>query len=164
MRCEFILAAGTALLSSAIASPVARSCSSTYVRKEWRELSSSEQADFIAALKVGCIHNDVPMIVILTYSAQCLGNKPHSTLAPTGFTSGIVDINPSSSRSDDFVYAHMDTNVKYYFTGRKLFLCLDKPITNDRHSFLAMACLGTDSPRCVPDSFTLGIGGTSRHS
>ncbi|CAE6448973.1 unnamed protein product [Rhizoctonia solani] len=98
MRHAFVLAAMTALLSSAIASPVARSCSSTYVRKEWRELSSTEQAAFITALK-------------------CLGNTPHSTLTPTGFTSGIADINPSSSRYDDFVYAHMDTNVKDHFTG-----------------------------------------------
>ncbi|KAJ1302867.1 hypothetical protein OPQ81_003167 [Rhizoctonia solani] len=98
MRCAFVVAAATALISSVVASPVARSCSSPYVRKEWRELSSVEQANFIAAVK-------------------CLGEKPHSTLVPTGFTSGIVDPNPSSSRYDDFVYAHMDTNIKDHFTG-----------------------------------------------
>ncbi|KAH7339062.1 Di-copper centre-containing protein [Rhizoctonia solani] len=99
MRRTFVVAAVTALLSSVVASPVARNtCESPYIRKEWRELSSEEQAGFITALK-------------------CLGEKPHANLVPTGFTSGIVDINPSSSRYDDFVYAHMDTNIKDHFTG-----------------------------------------------
>ncbi|KAG8732279.1 hypothetical protein FRC11_014696, partial [Ceratobasidium sp. 423] len=98
MHRAFVVAAVAALISSAVASPVARSCSTPYVRKEWRELSSTEQTNFITALK-------------------CLGDKPHSTLVPTGFTSGIVDVNPSSSRYDDFVYAHMDTNIKDHFTG-----------------------------------------------
>ncbi|KAF8684695.1 Di-copper centre-containing protein [Rhizoctonia solani] len=98
MHRAFVFAAATALVSSVLGSPVARSCSSPYTRKEWRELSTTEQTQFITALK-------------------CLGELPHSTLVPTNYTAGIVSVNPSSSRYDDFVYAHMDTNVKDHFTG-----------------------------------------------
>ncbi|CCO36484.1 hypothetical protein BN14_10620 [Rhizoctonia solani AG-1 IB] len=95
MHRTFIVAAATALLSSTF---VAGSCTDPYARKEWRELSSNEQASFITAVK-------------------CLGEQPRSSLVPTNYTAGIVSINPSSSRYDDFVYAHMDTNVRDHFTG-----------------------------------------------
>ncbi|KAG8793439.1 hypothetical protein FRC12_002735 [Ceratobasidium sp. 428] len=69
------------------------------VRKEWRDLNDAGRKAFIDAVK-------------------CLGTKPHnSTLAPTGATSGIPPVNTSSSYYDDFVYAHMDSNVKDHFTA-----------------------------------------------
>lgn len=96
MRRALIVAAVVSLASWTTAKPL---CAKPYIRKEWRQLSSREQADFIKA-------------------AKCLGNLPHSSsLTPTGYTSGIVSVNPDSSRYDDFVYAHMDTNVKDHFTG-----------------------------------------------
>lgn len=96
MRRAFFVTAVASLASWTAATPL---CDDHYTRKEWRQLSSTEQASFITA-------------------AKCLGDLPHSfSLAPTGYTSGIVSVNPNSSRYDDFVYAHMDTNVKDHFTG-----------------------------------------------
>ncbi|KAG9079785.1 hypothetical protein FS749_008244 [Ceratobasidium sp. UAMH 11750] len=99
MRTAFALVAAVTFASSAIAAPT---CSGPYQRKEWRELTSTQQAAFITAVK-------------------CLGDPvahPHSAgLSPTGFTSGIAPVDTTSSRYDDFVYGHMDTNIKDHFTG-----------------------------------------------
>ncbi|KAB5590038.1 hypothetical protein CTheo_6533 [Ceratobasidium theobromae] len=74
-------------------------CSKPTYRKEWRMLSAKEQRAFIDAVK-------------------CLGELPHDPkLAPTGDTPGIAPLNTSSFHYDDFVYAHMDVNVKVHFTG-----------------------------------------------
>ncbi|QRW09348.1 tyrosinase [Ceratobasidium sp. AG-Ba] len=103
MRSVLTLAATVFLVSQAVAAPTSRSeCSSPPMRREWRHLSSTEQAAFITAVK------------LLSNSTL----HPHSpNLNATNFTPGIVSINPSSSRYDDFVYAHMDTNIKDHFTG-----------------------------------------------
>ncbi|KAG8791499.1 hypothetical protein FRC12_009030 [Ceratobasidium sp. 428] len=74
-------------------------CKNPEVRKEWRDMSDAQKKEFIRAVK-------------------CLGGKPHnSKLAPSGATSGIPPMNKRASYYDDFVYAHMDSNVKDHFTG-----------------------------------------------
>ncbi|KAB5590455.1 Tyrosinase tyrosinase: common central domain containing protein [Ceratobasidium theobromae] len=74
-------------------------CSKPAQRREWRTLTIEEQVAFIDAVK-------------------CLGNLPHSaSLTPQGFTPGNPPVNITSSRYDDFVYAHMDTNILDHFTA-----------------------------------------------
>ncbi|KAG9074023.1 hypothetical protein FS749_014464 [Ceratobasidium sp. UAMH 11750] len=74
-------------------------CQKPDVRNEWRELTDGQKKAFIKAVK-------------------CLGKLPHeSSLAITGATPGLPPVNTSSSRFDDFVYAHMDSNIKDHFTG-----------------------------------------------
>ncbi|KAF8602083.1 Di-copper centre-containing protein [Ceratobasidium sp. AG-I] len=69
------------------------------VRKEWRDIGDDERLAFIDAVK-------------------CLGTIPHSSkLEPTGVTPNLPPLNTSSSYYDDFVYAHMDSNVKDHFTA-----------------------------------------------
>ncbi|CUA78419.1 tyrosinase [Rhizoctonia solani] len=68
-------------------------------RREWRTLDRSEKKAFIDAVK-------------------CLGGLPHDTnLAPTGVTPDIPAMNTSSSYYDDFVYVHIDSNIKDHFTA-----------------------------------------------
>ncbi|KZT29126.1 Di-copper centre-containing protein [Neolentinus lepideus HHB14362 ss-1] len=74
-------------------------CTATSVRKEWRTLSRDERADFIRA-------------------ANCLARLPHTPdLEPTVFPSDIPPVNKSGSYYDDFIYIHMDLNMKIHYTG-----------------------------------------------
>ncbi|KAG9120199.1 hypothetical protein FRC07_004393, partial [Ceratobasidium sp. 392] len=69
------------------------------IRKEWRDLSDSEKKAYVKALK-------------------CLDSQPHtSKLKPSGATPGIPPMSAGVSHYDDFVYAHMDSNIKDHFTA-----------------------------------------------
>ncbi|KAH7339050.1 Di-copper centre-containing protein [Rhizoctonia solani] len=68
-------------------------------RREWRTLDKSARKAFIDAVK-------------------CLGELPHDpSLAPSGATPNIPPMNTSSSYYDDFVYVHIDSNIKDHFTA-----------------------------------------------
>ncbi|KAF8602085.1 Di-copper centre-containing protein [Ceratobasidium sp. AG-I] len=96
MRRAFAITTAVSLASFTLATST---CDSPYVRKEWRQLNTTEQEHFIAAVK-------------------CLGDLKHSSsLVPTNYTTGIASVTSNSSRYDDFIYAHMDTNIKDHFTG-----------------------------------------------
>ncbi|KAG8733898.1 hypothetical protein FRC12_018712 [Ceratobasidium sp. 428] len=118
-----ITLAAVAFASTTWALPAARSeCTTPYERKEWRELSSTAQAAFITAVK--CLSNPT--------------THPHSSsLTPTGYTSGIAPVDTTSSRYDDFVYSHMDSNIITHFTGlffpfhRWYLTCFEKALRNE---------------------------------
>jgi len=76
-------------------------CSNPAVRREWSAISETERAEWVDAVK-------------------CLAKLPHSdALTPIvdPALSLIPAINTSSSYYDDFVYVHMDVNIKIHFTG-----------------------------------------------
>ncbi|GAB1524889.1 hypothetical protein RhiTH_008045 [Rhizoctonia solani] len=74
-------------------------CEKPAERREWRTLDRSERKAFIDAVK-------------------CLGELPHNPkLTPVGATPDIPSMNLSSSYFDDFVYVHIDSNIKDHFTA-----------------------------------------------
>ncbi|QRV80544.1 tyrosinase [Ceratobasidium sp. AG-Ba] len=73
-------------------------CAKPQIRKEWRKLEDQEKKAFLDAVK-------------------CLSYTPHGTLELTNATPGIPPYRYISSKYDDFVYTHMDTNVKDHFTA-----------------------------------------------
>lgn len=76
-------------------------CTNPSIRKEWRALSSEEQADWITAV-------------------NCLSHVPHNpNVAGTvdRDISQIPALTNDSSLYDDFVYLHMDLNIKIHWTG-----------------------------------------------
>ncbi|KAJ7302690.1 Di-copper centre-containing protein [Mycena albidolilacea] len=74
-------------------------CLNPSVRREWRSFTNNEKAEWIRAVK-------------------CLGTLPHNdALAPTVNPPDIGPVNISGSYYDDFVYLHMDLNIKIHFTG-----------------------------------------------
>ncbi|TBU33893.1 Di-copper centre-containing protein [Dichomitus squalens] len=76
-------------------------CTKPEVRKEWRTLSTSEKAAWIAAV-------------------NCVSKFPHDPkLAPIvpRNISDIPPVNESSSYWDDLTYIHMDLNTRIHFTG-----------------------------------------------
>ncbi|KAG8688177.1 hypothetical protein FRC09_013063 [Ceratobasidium sp. 395] len=74
-------------------------CTNPAVRKEYRTLSVAEKTEFVRAI-------------------TCLGNVPHGTkLTKTRIAGGISLINTTSSLYDDWVYLHMDSNVKTHVTA-----------------------------------------------
>ncbi|KAG9083366.1 hypothetical protein FRC06_004564 [Ceratobasidium sp. 370] len=76
-----------------------KKCENPDVRNEWRDLTDTQKKSFIKAVK-------------------CLAKLPHDpSLAPSGATPNLPPMNTSASRFDDFVYAHMDSNVKDHFTA-----------------------------------------------
>ncbi|KAG8791500.1 hypothetical protein FRC12_009031 [Ceratobasidium sp. 428] len=76
-----------------------RSCKKLRVRKEWRYLTDTQKRAYINAVK-------------------CLSDLPHSSdLKPTYATPSIPAFNPNSSKYDDFVYAHISSNIKDHFTA-----------------------------------------------
>ncbi|QRV95097.1 tyrosinase [Ceratobasidium sp. AG-Ba] len=76
----------------------ADTCTTPSVRREWRDLEDSEKKAFLDAVK-------------------CLSYMPHGDLVLTNATPGIPAYDIRSSKYDDFVYTHMDTNVKDHFTA-----------------------------------------------
>ncbi|KAB5590425.1 Tyrosinase tyrosinase: common central domain containing protein [Ceratobasidium theobromae] len=88
-----------AVAQGAVIRDASATCTKPAQRKEWRTLTRKEQTSFIDAIK-------------------CLSNLPRGTsLAPRGDTPDIPAFNNASSYYDDFVYAHMDSNIKDHFTG-----------------------------------------------
>jgi len=78
-----------------------RFCHKPSVRREWNTLSETEQAAWISAVK-------------------CFGALPRDgSLTPSvdPTISHIPPVNTSATLYDDFVYVHMDLNVKIHFTG-----------------------------------------------
>ncbi|QRV80542.1 tyrosinase [Ceratobasidium sp. AG-Ba] len=73
-------------------------CTAPSVRKEWRDLKDREKKAFLDAVK-------------------CLGRKPHGKLTLSNATAGVPPYNSNSSLYDDFVYTHIDSNVKDHFTA-----------------------------------------------
>ncbi|CUA78420.1 hypothetical protein RSOLAG22IIIB_07073 [Rhizoctonia solani] len=76
-------------------------CTVPAKRKEWRRLSRKEKKDFVDAVK-------------------CLQRPPKdgkTRIVPTGATPDIPPYNSSASYFDDFVYAHIDSNIKDHFTA-----------------------------------------------
>ncbi|KAG9108527.1 hypothetical protein FRC07_008434 [Ceratobasidium sp. 392] len=83
----------------ALAGNALGACTNPAVRKEYRTLTVAEKTEFVRAL-------------------TCLGNKPHGTkLTKTRIAGGISLINGTSSLYDDWVYLHMDSNVKTHVTA-----------------------------------------------
>ncbi|KAG9122128.1 hypothetical protein FRC07_001630 [Ceratobasidium sp. 392] len=125
MHTLFVFTAAISFASSTFALPTTTpTCDATTApeRLEWRQLSSTQKADFINAVK--CLSNPA--------------THPHSSsLSPTGYTAGIAAVDTTSSRYDDFVYAHMDTNIKDHFTGlflpwhRWYLTAFEKALRND---------------------------------
>jgi len=77
----------------------AAECTKPVVRKEWRELSVAERANWIQAV-------------------NCLSKLPHDdALTPTIKPNDIVGVNASGSYWDDIVYVHMDLNHVIHATG-----------------------------------------------
>ncbi|QRW03673.1 tyrosinase [Ceratobasidium sp. AG-Ba] len=88
-----------AISALALAGNALGACTNPAVRKEYRTLSIAEKTEFVRALK-------------------CLGNLPHgSKLTKTRIAGGISLINTTSSLYDDWVYLHMDSNVKTHVTA-----------------------------------------------
>ncbi|KAG8736280.1 hypothetical protein FRC12_017699, partial [Ceratobasidium sp. 428] len=74
-------------------------CTNPAVRKEYRTLSVAEKTEFVRAI-------------------TCLGNVPHGTkLTKTRIAGGIALVNTTASLYDDWVYLHMDSNVKTHVTA-----------------------------------------------
>jgi len=89
------------LLSPILAALSDARCTDPSVRREWRMFSTSEKADWIAAV-------------------NCLAKRPHNdSLTPfvDPSISLIPPVNASGSFYDDFVYIHMDLNTRIHFTG-----------------------------------------------
>lgn len=89
------------LVSALLFTSVRAHCHTPKVRKEWRCLSPDERHSWLTAV-------------------ECLANLPHdpkivATTDPS--ISLIPPINESSSHYDDFVYIHMDLNVRIHSTG-----------------------------------------------
>jgi len=79
----------------------AGSCQNPSVRREWSAISEAERVEWVDAVK-------------------CLTKLPHSDSLVAQVDpalSLIPPINTSSSLYDDFVYVHMDQNIKIHFTG-----------------------------------------------
>ncbi|KAK0204725.1 hypothetical protein DFS33DRAFT_1382625 [Desarmillaria ectypa] len=74
-------------------------CTDPSIRKEWRALSSSEQADWTTAVNV---------------SIKIELSKPRTVDRDI---SQIPALTNDSSLSDNFVYLHMDLNIKIHWTG-----------------------------------------------
>ncbi|CAE6388132.1 unnamed protein product [Rhizoctonia solani] len=92
-------------------------------RREWRTLNRSERKAFIDAIK-------------------CLGRLPHDpSLALSGATPDIPPMNTSSSYFDDFVYVHIDSNIKDHFTA--LFLPWHRWFLHTFHTSLKDKCAYT---------------------
>jgi tyrosinase len=101
------------ILDSTLASPAKRSCPNVQIRKEWRQLSDNQKANWLSAVKV-CIY------IFFTFATtprshnpwlQCLSHKPRSgTFVPSHSPPDIVAYNTSGSLYDDFVFLHMEQN------------------------------------------------------
>jgi len=91
----------TLFIGMAVASVRAALCESPSIRREWRELSFRERAEWIKAV-------------------NCLSAEPHDpnlvVTQPANVTL-IPPIDPNSSYYDDLVYLHMDLNPAVHFTG-----------------------------------------------
>ncbi|CAE6339412.1 unnamed protein product [Rhizoctonia solani] len=95
-------------------------CEKPAERREWRTLDRSERKAFIDAVK-------------------CLGELPHNPkLTPVGATPDIPSMNLSSSYFDDFVYVHIDSNIKDHFTA--LFLPWHRWFLHTFHTALKDKC------------------------
>ncbi|KAL5492742.1 hypothetical protein ACEPAI_4189 [Sanghuangporus weigelae] len=76
-------------------------CIEPSIRREWRQISTEEKSAWISAVK-------------------CLTTFPHTdSLAPSvdPSLSQIPPVNTSSTYYDDFVYMHMDLNIRIHSTG-----------------------------------------------
>ncbi|KAG8694089.1 hypothetical protein FRC09_010063, partial [Ceratobasidium sp. 395] len=83
-----------ALGALALAGNALGACTNPAVRKEYRTLTVAEKTEFVRAI-------------------NCLSSLPHGTkLTKTRIAGGISLINSTSSLYDDWVYLHMDSNVK----------------------------------------------------
>ncbi|CEI62090.1 hypothetical protein FVEN_g3123 [Fusarium venenatum] len=84
-----------ALAATSLASPLARAnsaCKNPVVRKEWRELTSAEKAEYLRA-------------------AVCIRNLPKEKYS---------HINAVTSRMDDLVYTHFSLNTEIHFVANFL--------------------------------------------
>ncbi|QRV95158.1 tyrosinase [Ceratobasidium sp. AG-Ba] len=88
-----------ALSALALAGNALGACTNPAVRKEYRTLSVAEKTEWVRAL-------------------QCMAKIPHGgNLTKTRIAGGISLINSTSSLYDDWVYLHMDSNVKTHVTA-----------------------------------------------
>ncbi|KAG8698039.1 hypothetical protein FRC09_007472 [Ceratobasidium sp. 395] len=95
-----------------------RSCKKLRVRKEWRYLTDTQKRAYINAVKASFFLRSQPVFSSVDRVYQCLSNLPHSSdLKPTYATPNIPAFNPNSSKYDDFVYAHISSNIKDHFTA-----------------------------------------------
>ncbi|KAI0743507.1 Di-copper centre-containing protein [Daedaleopsis nitida] len=102
LRASLIVASTlSTLLLFFTASSSAITCTRPSVRREWRQLTINERAQWIAAI-------------------NCLSTLPHDdALAPSidPSVSKIPPVNTSGSYWDDLVYVHMDLNIRIHGTG-----------------------------------------------
>ncbi|KAG9125329.1 hypothetical protein FRC07_008067 [Ceratobasidium sp. 392] len=95
-----------AISALALAGNALGACTNPAVRKEYRALTVAEKTEFVRAI-------------------TCLGNQAKGKkLTKTRIAGGISLVNMTSSLYDDWVYLHMDSNVKTHVTARK---SLSKP-------------------------------------
>ncbi|KAA1473808.1 Di-copper centre-containing protein [Dentipellis sp. KUC8613] len=90
-----------ALIAFLTISVGAEPCTKPSVRREWRSMSKADRSAWIRAVK-------------------CLSHLPHDpAFSPSvdPSISLIPPVNASGSYYDDFVYMHMDLNVRIHFTG-----------------------------------------------
>ncbi|CUA78326.1 hypothetical protein RSOLAG22IIIB_13082 [Rhizoctonia solani] len=93
-------------------------------RIEWRQLNRAEKKAFIDALK--CLQRPPE------------DGKATSTIALTGATPDIPPYNSSASYFDDFVYAHIDSNIMDHFNA--LFLPWHRWLLHTFHETLKEQC------------------------
>ncbi|KII92640.1 hypothetical protein PLICRDRAFT_104279 [Plicaturopsis crispa FD-325 SS-3] len=77
------------VIFSALAANASPTCSKPAVRQDWDVLSTAEKSDFIKSI-------------------NCLSTLPHDPSLTTMDSSGLPELNKSSSFYDDLVFMHMD--------------------------------------------------------
>ncbi|CCO37850.1 hypothetical protein BN14_12010 [Rhizoctonia solani AG-1 IB] len=99
-------------------------CHKPAKRREWRTLSRNEKKAFVNAVK--CLQEPYKY------------GKATSGILPTGDTPNVPAHNPKSSYYDDFVYAHIDSNIKDHFTA--IFLPWHRWYLHTFHEALKKQC------------------------
>ncbi|CAE6488706.1 unnamed protein product [Rhizoctonia solani] len=99
-------------------------CSKPAKRREWRQLSRVEKKAFVDAVK--CLQRPPKE------------GKATSSIAPTGDTPNVPPYNSAASYFDDFVYAHIDSNIKDHFTA--IFLPWHRWYLHTFHETLKKEC------------------------
>ncbi|CAE7097944.1 unnamed protein product [Rhizoctonia solani] len=99
-------------------------CTKPTVRKEWRQFSRKEKKAFVDAVK--CLQEPPKY------------GKATSSIAPTGDTPNVPPYDSSASYFDDFVYAHIDSNIKDHFTA--IFLPWHRWYLHTFHEALKKEC------------------------
>ncbi|KAH7339048.1 Di-copper centre-containing protein [Rhizoctonia solani] len=99
-------------------------CGKPAKRREWRQLNREEKKAFVDAVK--CLQRPPK------------DGKATSSITPTGDTPNVPPYNSSTSYFDDFVYAHIDSNINDHFTA--IFLPWHRWYLHTFHETLKKEC------------------------